>query len=140
MMKQAQHQIALQTDGRGLVDITREIAEWVSGQAIRVGLLTLFCRHTSASLLIQEDADPSVLNDINTFLERIAPDDASLYRHNMEGADDMPAHIRTMLTQTQISIPVTGGEMVLGTWQGIYLFEHRISGHRRNLAVHLIGE
>ncbi|MBT4770257.1 MAG: YjbQ family protein [Rhodospirillaceae bacterium] len=140
MMKQVQHQIALQTDGRGLVDITREIAEWVSGQAIRVGLLTLFCRHTSASLLIQEDADPSVLNDINTFLERIAPDDASLYRHNMEGADDMPAHIRTMLTQTQISIPVTGGEMVLGTWQGIYLFEHRISGHRRNLAVHLIGE
>jgi len=139
-MKQAQHQIALQTDGRGLVDITREIAEWVSGQAINVGLLTLFCRHTSASLLIQEDADPSVLNDINTFLERIAPDDASLYRHNTEGADDMPAHIRTMLTQTQLSIPVTGGEMVLGTWQGIYLFEHRISGHRRNLAVHLIGE
>ena len=104
------------------------------------GLLTVFCRHTSASLVIQENADPSVLHDLNDFFERAVADDLSLYRHTAEGADDMPAHIRSALTQSQLSIPVAQGRMALGTWQGIYLFEHRTHGHERSLALHLIGE
>ena len=104
------------------------------------GLLTVFCQHTSASLVIQENADPSVLLDLNDFFERVVDDDPSLYRHRAEGADDMPAHIRSALTQSQLSIPVTSGRMVLGTWQGIYIFEHRTRSHERTLALHLVGE
>jgi secondary thiamine-phosphate synthase enzyme len=103
------------------------------------GLLTIFIRHTSASLLIQENADPDVLRDLEAFFDRLVPDDLSLYRHVAEGADDMPAHIRAALTQTQISIPLTAGRLALGTWQAIYLFEHRTRTHRRELLLHLVG-
>ncbi len=104
------------------------------------GLLTIFCRHTSASLLIQENADPSVLRDLRKFFERLAPEDRSLYEHNSEGADDMPAHLRVALTQTQLALPVIGGALALGTWQGVFLIEHRRRPHRREVALHLIGE
>lgn len=104
------------------------------------GLLTVFCRHTSASLLIQENADPDVRHDLLAYFNRIAPESATLYVHNGEGPDDMPAHLRTALTQVQLTIPVIGGRMALGTWQGIYLFEHRRAPHRRRLALHLIGD
>ncbi len=139
-MKQANHSLTIRTPGRGLTEITGEVAGWVTEQSMEKGLLTVFCRHTSASLIIQENADPSVLYDLNDFFERMVADDPSLYRHRAEGADDMPAHIRSALTQSQLSIPVTEGRMALGTWQGIYLFEHRIHGHERSLALHLVGE
>lgn len=139
-MKQASHGFTIHTPGRGLTEVTGEIAGWVTEQSMEKGLLTVFCRHTSASLIIQENADPSVLHDLNDFFERVVADDPSLYRHRAEGADDMPAHIRSALTQSQLSIPVTQGRMVLGTWQGIYLFEHRTHGHERSLALHLVGE
>ena len=138
-MKQASHRFSIRTSGRGLTEITGEIAGWVSEQSMENGLLTVFCRHTSASLIIQENADPSVLLDLNDFFERVVADDPSLYRHTAEGADDMPAHIRSALTQSQLSIPVAEGRMALGTWQGIYLFEHRAHGHERSLALHLMG-
>jgi secondary thiamine-phosphate synthase enzyme len=111
----------------------------VQGEGIATGLLTLFCRHTSASLLVQENADPDVQADLAAFFERIAPQDPSLYIHGIEGPDDMPAHIRAALTQTQLSIPVAAGAMMLGTWQGIYLFDHRRAPHRRLVALHLLG-
>jgi secondary thiamine-phosphate synthase enzyme len=139
-MKQANHSLTIRTPGRGLTEITGEFAGWVTEQSMEKGLLTVFCRHTSASLIIQENADPSVLYDLNDFFERMVADDPSLYRHRAEGADDMPAHIRSALTQSQLSIPVTEGRMALGTWQGIYLFEHRAHGHERSLALHLVGE
>ncbi len=139
-MKQAVHRLTFRTPGRGLHEVTREIAEWVSGQAVRDGLLTVFCEHTSASLTIQENADPDVVRDLEAFFSRLVPDDSGLYRHTTEGADDMPAHIRSALTQSQLSIPVAGARMALGTWQGIYLFEHRTRAHRRTLTLHLIGE
>ena len=106
---------------------------------MRTGLLTLFCRHTSASLLIQENADPSVLSDLENFLGRIAPEDPTLYAHDSEGPDDMPAHIRAALTQTHLSIPIIGGALVLGVWQGVFLVEHRRRPHRREVALHVIG-
>ena len=116
------------------------MSSWVREQAIETGLLTIFCRHTSASLLIQENAASAARRDLETYFARIAPEDMSLYTHNDEGPDDMPAHLRTALTQTQLSVPVAGGRMVLGTWQGIYLFEHRRDPPRREIALHLIGE
>ena len=138
-MKQAFHEIEMQTRGKGLTEFTREVAAFVREAGVARGLLTLFCRHTSASLLIQENADPDVQADLRDFFERIAPEDRS-YIHGSEGPDDMPAHIRAALTQTQLSIPVEGGRMVLGTWQGIYLFEHRRAPHRRSVVLHVIGE
>ena len=114
--------------------------DWVRDQRMTTGLLTVFCRHTSASLLIQENAASAARRDLETYFSRIAPEDPSLYTHNDEGPDDMPAHLRTALTQTQLSIPVGDGRLMLGTWQGIYLFEHRREPHSRQIALHLVGE
>jgi secondary thiamine-phosphate synthase enzyme len=130
----------IKTQGQGLLDVTDRIVDWTHAQDIHQGLLTIFCRHTSASLLIQENAAPEVRTDLETFFARIAPEDLAAYAHDDEGPDDMPAHIRTALTQIQLSIPIVGGEPVLGTWQAIYLFEHRRRPHTRTLALHLIGE
>ena len=139
-MRQATTRFQIRTAGKGLRDFTREVEAWVGQTGIRAGLLTLFCQHTSASLVIQENADPDVIRDLKDYFERIAPENDPRYRHTMEGPDDMPAHIRAALTQTQLSIPVLDGEMALGTWQGIYLFEHRSAGHARNVVAHLLGE
>ena len=139
-MKQAHHRLSVPVQGSGLHEVTREVTAWLADQPIRDGLLTVFVRHTSASLLIQENADPDVQRDLESFFHRLVPEDSRLYRHNAEGPDDMPAHIKGALTQTQISIPVSDGRLALGTWQGIYLFEHRHAPRRRELALHLIGE
>lgn len=139
-MKQAQHRLTVRTSGQGLYEVTREVAAWVEAQGIADGLLTIFCRHTSASLTIQENADPDVLRDLQDFFKKLAPEAPRLYRHTTEGPDDMPAHIKSALTNVQLSIPVTGGRMALGTWQGIFLFEHRAQAHRRELVLHLMGE
>jgi len=139
-MRQTCSSISIETRRQGLIEVTHEIATWTEAQSMREGLLTIFCRHTSASLLIQENAAPEVRSDIEAYFARIAPEDAKAYDHNDEGADDMPAHLRTALTQVHLSIPVVGGRLALGTWQGIYLFEHRRRGHRRTLALHLAGE
>ncbi len=139
-MKQAHHRLSLPARGPGLHEVTREVTAWLAEQRVRDGLLTLFVRHTSASLIIQENADPDVQRDIESFFRRLVPEDNKLYRHTAEGPDDMPAHIKGALTQTQLSIPVSDGRLALGTWQGIYLFEHRHAPHRRELALHLIGE
>ena len=138
-MRQAQPTNSVETQSKGLIDITRKASEWLAGQGIGTGLLTLFCRHTSASLLIQENADPDVQKDLKGFFEDIAPESRN-YIHDTEGPDDMPAHIRTALTHTSLSIPVANGALMLGTWQGIYLFEHRRAPHRRKIVLHLIGE
>ncbi len=138
-MRQALHNLTVCTAGTGLVEITGEVTRWVAAQGIGAGLLTLFCRHTSASLLIQENADPDVQADLLAFFRRVAPEGAG-YAHDTEGPDDMPAHIRAALTQTQLCIPVANGRTVLGTWQGIYLFEHRAAPHRREVVMHLIGD
>lgn len=138
-MKQAGTTLTVDTTGPGLTLFTRPVTSWVGGQGINDGLLTLFIRHTSTSLLIQENADPDVLDDLRDFFARIAPKNGS-YRHDAEGADDMPAHIRAALTQTQLCIPVSGGRLALGIWQGLYVFEHRDRPHRREVAVHLMGE
>ena len=127
------------TRGKGLYDLTREVASWVVSQKTRTGLLTVFCRHTSASLLIQENADPDVVADLGDFFERLVPEDTRQYRHTVEGPDDMTSHIRTALTNAQLSIPIHDGHLALGTWQGIYLFEHRAAPHRRRIKLHLIG-
>jgi secondary thiamine-phosphate synthase enzyme len=137
-MEQAIRSIAVTTPGRGLTDVTDLAAAFVAEQSIETGLLTIFCRHTSASLVIQENADPNVLRDLETFFRRIAPE-GDHYRHDDEGPDDMPGHIRSALTQTSLSIPVAGGRLVLGTWQAVYLYEHRAASHRRELVLHLIG-
>ena len=139
-MKQAFGNMAVGTSGKGLYEVTSDVARWIEEQDVSQGLLTIFIRHTSASLLIQENADPDVMRDLDSFFSRIAPEDDSLYRHSAEGPDDMPAHIRSALTATQLSIPVTGSRMALGTWQGIYVFEHRDGRFSRNLALHLLGE
>jgi len=139
-MKQAQGTLSIDTPGQGLVKITAEIAQWVLHQGVSTGLLTVYIRHTSASLVIQENADPSVMKDIETFFMKLVPEDPSLYTHTTEGPDDMPAHIKGALTETSLSIPVTGKRMALGTWQGIYVFEHRIRPHRREIVLHLTGE
>lgn len=139
-MRQALHRLAVETRGKGLSDITSAIVDWVISQDIEAGLLTIWCRHTSASLTVQENADPTVREDIERFFEALVPQGGGRYLHDDEGPDDMPAHLRTMLTQTQLSIPVADAAPVLGTWQGIYLFEHRRRPHRRELVLHLIGE
>ncbi|MGO4211812.1 secondary thiamine-phosphate synthase enzyme YjbQ [Terriglobus sp. 2YAB30_2] len=138
-MKQAAHKLEISTRGQGLYEFTSTINEWVGRQKMQTGLLTVFCRHTSASLLIQENADPTVRRDIKAYFDRLAPEDGP-YDHNYEGPDDMPAHLKTALTQVQLSIPVMNDRLVLGTWQGIYLFEHRIHPHRREIVLHLIGD
>jgi secondary thiamine-phosphate synthase enzyme len=139
-MRQASHGLTVETRGQGLVEITRPVARWTEAQGMRTGLLAVFCRHTSASLLIQENADPDVRADLEAYFAAIAPEDPGRYIHGSEGPDDMPAHIRTALTQVSLSIPLAGGRLVLGAWQGIYLFEHRRRPHRRELALHLVGE
>ncbi|MCK8785654.1 secondary thiamine-phosphate synthase enzyme YjbQ [Roseomonas sp. NAR14] len=139
-MHQALHMLAVETRGRGLFEVTTPVRRWVAAQGLGTGLLTVFCRHTSASLLVQENADPTVREDLEEFLDRLAPEAPGRYRHDSEGPDDMPAHLRAALTQTQLSIPVGEGAPLLGTWQGIYLFEHRRAPQRRKLALHLIGE
>jgi secondary thiamine-phosphate synthase enzyme len=139
-MRQSADIISVRTSGRGLVEVTAEVAGWVDAQAIDTGLLTVFCRHTSASLLIQENAAADVRTDLEAFFDEIAPEDAARYRHRDEGPDDMPAHIRSVLTGAHLSIPVIGGRPALGTWQGLYLFEHRRRPHLRELALHVIGE
>jgi secondary thiamine-phosphate synthase enzyme len=139
-MRIAQTRLTITTAPREIREITAEIVDWVERQRITVGLLTVYIAHTSASLLIQENASPDVLRDLDAFLRRIVPEDVRLYRHNDEGPDDMPAHIKSALTQTQLTIPVTDGRLQLGTWQGIFLLEHRASPHCRSLILTLIGE
>jgi secondary thiamine-phosphate synthase enzyme len=139
-MRQATATLSVTTSGKGLYEITGKVTAWVRQQGIRTGLLTVFVQHTSASLTIQENADPDVREDLETFFERLVPEDRHSYRHTIEGRDDMPAHIRSALTQVQLSVPVAGGEPVLGTWQGIYLFEHRAVPHQRRVVLHLMGE
>jgi secondary thiamine-phosphate synthase enzyme len=144
-MRQALSRISVETRGKALYEITNEVREFLSGrgrtgEAFTAGLLTLFCRHTSASLLIQENADPDVAADLLSYFERVAPEHSGRYVHDSEGPDDMPAHLRAALTQTQLSVPIADGRMVLGTWQGIYLFEHRRAPRRREVVVHVIGE
>jgi secondary thiamine-phosphate synthase enzyme len=138
-MRQASEELRIDGQSAGLHEITRPVLAWVAGTRIEIGLLTLFVRHTSCSLLIQENAAPAARRDLERYFARIAPE-AATYEHDDEGPDDMPAHLRAALTATSLSIPVTGGRPVLGTWQGIYLFEHRHAPQRRRLAVHLIGE
>jgi len=139
-MRQAADILSVQTRGRGLHEITVEIRRWTERQAPETGLLTIFCRHTSASLLIQENAAREVRSDLEAYFEAIAPEAPGRYAHDHEGPDDMPAHIRTALTGVQLSIPVIGGAPALGTWQGVYLFEHRRRPHRREVALHLLGD
>jgi len=139
-MRQFNTCIGVPTSGKGLYEITAAVCEWVRRQQVRTGLVTIFVQHTSASLTIQENADPDVREDLETFFEQLAPEESCRYRHTVEGLDDMPAHIRAALTQTQLSIPVLNGEPALGTWQGIYLFEHRSMSHRRTVVLHLLGE
>jgi secondary thiamine-phosphate synthase enzyme len=139
-MRQFVDILGIATRGRGLVEITDDVLDWLRPRAVETGLLTLFTRHTSAGLLIQENAARDVRADLETFFDRLAPEEAGRYRHADEGADDMPAHIRTALTGVQLAIPISGRRLALGTWQGIYLFEHRRAPHNREIAVHLIGE
>ena len=138
IMRQATGFLTIDTRRQGLLDISDVVRRWVADQEMRDGLLTIFCRHTSASLLIQENAAPEVRTDLEAYFARLAPESAD-YLHDDEGPDDMPAHLRTALTQVHLSIPVINGEMALGTWQGLYLFEHRRRAHRRSLALHIAG-
>jgi len=139
-MQQAQHRLTVATRGRGLYEFTREARDFVRASGLRLGQMTVFCRHTSASLLIQENADPDVVDDLVAFFDRLAPEGRGLYTHEAEGPDDMPSHLRSALTQTSLAIPFSGGELLLGTWQGIYLFEHRRAAHRREVVLHALGE
>jgi secondary thiamine-phosphate synthase enzyme len=138
-MRQASTRLVVATRGRGLHEFTPSVRDWVAGSGIREGLLTIFIRHTSASLLIQENADPAVQRDLDRFLARLVPDGDRLFEHTLEGPDDMPAHVRSALTQTHLAVPVGEGAPLLGTWQGLYVYEHRRAGARRQLALHLIG-
>lgn len=140
MIRQAFHEITVTTHGRGLYDFTGEVEAWVSRSRFGEGLLTLHLRHTSASLLIQENADPDVRGDLERFFKRLVPDGDRIFVHTCEGEDDMPAHVRTALTTVNLSIPLHQGRISLGTWQGIYLWEHRKSPHTRRVAIHFIGE
>jgi secondary thiamine-phosphate synthase enzyme len=139
-MRQAMHVLQVRARQRGLIEFTADLRQWVSRQEIAAGLLTLFCRHTSASLLIQENAAPAVRRDLEKFFDQLAPEGAGLYEHDDEGLDDMPAHLKTALTQVQLSIPVMDGKLMLGTWQGVYLFEHRSHPSSREIVLHLSGE
>ena len=140
MLRQCSSTIAVTAPRQGLFEVTSTISAWLDEQGIETGLLTLFCRHTSASLLIQENAAVAARRDLEIWFDHIAPEDRALYTHNDEGPDDMPAHIRAALTSTQLSVPIQTKRMALGTWQGIYLFEHRREPSRREIALHLIGE
>lgn len=137
-MKQHQRTLSVATKGQGLYDVTREVAAVVAESGIAMGLATVFIRHTSASLVIQENADPAVLRDMGKWMHRLAPEGGH-YEHDDEGADDMPAHLRSAVTRSSETIPVTAGRLALGTWQGIYVWEHRHAGHRRELVVHVLG-
>ncbi|KAA0227861.1 YjbQ family protein [candidate division KSB1 bacterium] len=139
-MQQSFHTITLATSGKGLYDFTSEVARWLTDINAQSGLLTVFVQHTSASLLIQENADPEVQRDLERFFKRLVPDGDPLFRHQSEGPDDMPAHVRTALTATSLSIPIQNDRLTLGTWQGIYLYEHRAAPHRRKVVLHFIGE
>jgi len=139
-MQQAFKTLEIATRGRGLVDFTHQVRGWVSSTGIGSGLLTVFIRHTSASLLIQENADPDVQSDLERFFARLVPDGDPIFRHTAEGNDDMPAHVRAALTQTHLAVPVQAGEPMLGAWQGLYLYEHRRQGHRRQIVLHLAGD
>jgi secondary thiamine-phosphate synthase enzyme len=140
MLRQALHEIAIPTRGRGLYDFTAKVGDWVAQTGFQNGLVTLHLRHTSASLLIQENADPDVRRDLENFFARLVPDGDPLFSHTVEGDDDMPAHVRTALTTVNLSIPVSQGQLALGTWQGIYLWEHRRSPHSRSVSAHFVGE
>ena len=140
MLRQLDTTLGFETPGRGLLEITRTIETWVGESGIATGLLTLFIRHTSASLLVQENAASEVHADLDRFMARLAPDGDAIFRHRDEGFDDMPAHVRSALTATQLSIPIAEGRLLLGTWQGVYVWEHRLKPHRREVALHLIGE
>lgn len=139
-MAHAQTELKISTAGQGLYEFTRDAVTFCTASGIVTGLLTVYCRHTSASLSIQENADPDVIHDLNVFFTRLVAEDPSLYRHTAEGPDDMPAHIRSALTDVSLSIPVTDGRPVLGSWQGIYLFEHRTRPHTRSVVLHLSGD
>lgn len=139
-MRQASSELSIETTGRGLIELTSQVVDGVTQSRMETGLLTLFVRHTSASLLIQENADPDVRADLDRFFARLVPDGDALFRHRDEGADDMPAHVRAALTAVQLTIPIAEGRLVLGTWQGIYLWEHRVRPHRRQIAMHVLGE
>jgi secondary thiamine-phosphate synthase enzyme len=140
MLRQFTTSMTFETRGRGLLEVTRPVAAWAGEAGLETGLLTVFVRHTSASLLIQENADPDVRGDLDRFFSRLVPDGDSLFRHRDEGADDMPAHVRAALSAVQLTIPLSGGRLALGTWQGIYLWEHRTRAHRRGVTLHLLGE
>lgn len=139
-MRQCHATFDVTTPGRGLTEITRELARWIDGTGVRDGLLTVFVQHTSASLLVQENADPDVQSDLERFLAALVPDGDPRFAHRSEGDDDMPAHVRSALTQTQLSVPVLGGRMALGTWQGVYVYEHRRRGQVRRVVLHLLGD
>ena len=140
MLRQLSHELTVSTRGRGLYEFTGEVDRWIEQNKFREGLVTLHVQHTSASLLIQENASPDVQSDFERFFERLVPDGDEIFEHTIEGEDDMPAHVRTALTTVNLSIPVRNGEMVLGTWQGIFLWEHRARGHSRRATLHFIGE
>jgi secondary thiamine-phosphate synthase enzyme len=139
-VKQFTHQIHISTQGKGLYEFTREITSWLQGHPVQTGVVTVFCQHTSASLVIQENADPDVVADLADFFTRLVPEDTHLYRHTAEGPDDMTSHIRSALTHAQLSIPIHNGKLALGVWQGVYLFEHRARSHRRSVILHLLAE
>jgi len=139
-MKQERHELSISTRGRGLYDVTEQIRKWLLARSVREGLLTVFVRHTSASLLVQENYDPEVRRDLERFFAKLVRDGDPMFEHTIEGPDDMPSHVRAALTQTSLSIPVVDGELALGTWQGVYLYEHRTSAHHRRVLLHLIGE
>lgn len=139
-MKQASQTLAIRTSGRQFYDVTQKVLDWANESNFKEGLLTLYVQHTSASLLINENYDPDVLVDLESFFERLVPDGDPLFIHTAEGKDDMPAHIRTALTQTSLSIPIKQGKVALGQWQGIFLYEHRYQSHDRRILMHVIGE
>jgi secondary thiamine-phosphate synthase enzyme len=139
-VRQLFHEIRIQTRGRGLYEFTSPVEEWISKNDLQNGLATLHARHTSASLLIQENADPDVRRDLEAFFTRLVPDGDAIFSHTLEGDDDMPAHVRTALTTVNLSLPVREGRLALGTWQGLYLWEHRRTPHSRSVALHFIGE
>ncbi|MBF0282097.1 MAG: YjbQ family protein [Zetaproteobacteria bacterium] len=139
MLQQFQHQLIVTSTGRGFYDITPDVAQFVAEQGVEMGIVHLFVKHTSCSLLVQENADPDVRDDLETFLSQLIPESAT-YRHQNEGPDDMPSHIRTALTQVSLSIPVHAGTLTLGTWQSIFLYEHRAARFQRHIQLHLIGE
>ena len=140
MLSQFTTSLTVISEGRGLIEVTRPLMKWVAAQGVVSGLLTVYVRHTSASLLIQENADPDVRGDLDRFFARLVPDGDALFRHRAEGVDDMPAHVRAALTAVSLSIPLLGGQLALGSWQGIYLWEHRARAHERELVLHLLGE